>query len=209
LALTRLAAPGRSSATNQADTTTSPSELTDREIIAGSMLWMLAASENGWNEELAKKDQQKIAEVEIALDKHYKQAWAENQNSSPEFRHELAVTEKLVRESYHLLDFLHRPTTFPTTRDSELDLERRANQIPRVLDRAETLDRDLKYHNRRLEILGEIEELKGSGARSRKLTGNERQQLEADIHLLAAVDAEYAAQVKADQIKLKSTTAPW
>ena len=117
------------------------------------------------------------------------------------------MTETLAREKLHILDFLNRPTTFPTTRDSDADLVRRINQIPQVLDHGEALDRDIKYHDKRLEILEELEQLRTKPAHPGNPSPAEKEKLQADIELLAAVDAEYAAQVKADRIKITPTTA--
>ncbi|MDB5293362.1 MAG: hypothetical protein JWL69_4603, partial [Phycisphaerales bacterium] len=181
---------------------------TDREKMASFLAMMLALSDNGLNDEKAKKYREQAAEVEKAINERYKELWAENEHASPQLRQELAINEKLAREMAHLLDFMDRPTKFPTTRDSDLDLVRRVNQIPQALDRAEALDRDSKYHDKRLELLQEIEELRNNPAQPGRLSKSEQQKLDADTALLAALDAEYAAQVKADRIKLHPTTAP-
>ncbi|MDB5353968.1 MAG: hypothetical protein JWN24_421 [Phycisphaerales bacterium] len=176
--------------------------------MASFLAMMLALSDNGLNDEKAKKYREQAAEVEKAINERYKELWAENEHASPQLRQELAINEKLAREMAHLLDFMDRPTKFPTTRDSDLDLVRRVNQIPQALDRAEALDRDSKYHDKRLELLQEIEELRNNPAQPGRLSKSEQQKLDADTALLAALDAEYAAQVKADRIKLHPTTAP-
>jgi hypothetical protein len=116
----------------------------------------------------------------------------------------------LTREQAHLLEFvIDRPTTFPSTRESQLDLARRVDQIPRMLDKSVELGRDLPYHSKRLELLQEIQELRSKATGANDAAQANKNKLDADESLLAATDAEHAAQVRVDQLKAqRPTTAP-
>jgi hypothetical protein len=96
--------------------------------------------------------------------------------------------------SLHLLDFLDRPSTFPSDQDSQRDLAQRIDRIPAVLKRGEEIDRDSKYHLKRATTLREIHELKTAPA------GTSKAKLEAEVRLLKATDDADKAQVVVDNI---------
>lgn len=183
-------------------------EPTAREKMAGAMVLMLLASTNGLNDKTREENRKKESEVDRQLDEQFKKLHDENKNTSEEVRRELDVVERLMRETSHLLDFLNRPATFPSDEESEKDLARRIEQIPRALDRTEVIDRDLKYHNKRLELLQEMAESRNEIARGGPDAQAARQKLRADADLLAATDAQYKAQLAADKIRSVAATRP-
>lgn len=166
---------------------------TEREKMASWWAMMLAL---GQKSQFDEQQHEKNAKARTEFDERWKQTWADHAKASPQVRQELAIVEKLSREQLHSMDFIfNQPTTFPSTQASEKDLVARIKMINPTLDRAEVVDRDVKYHAKRLEILEEIDELS-----SRDNTAIIHQKLTAERELLNAVDAEYAAQVKADAI---------
>jgi hypothetical protein len=183
-------------------------EPTDREKMAQSFILVLSVADNGLNDERAEKNRRNRAQVQRALDIRFKELREAVKDAPPEVREELATVERLARDTSRILDFLDRPTTFPSTRASLLDLTRRVDQIPGVLDRAAELYRDLEYHNKRLELLQEIHELAPAARNADDAGKAAREKLEANTALVAALDAQYKAQVKADRLKSPPATGP-
>jgi hypothetical protein len=182
--------------------------------MAGEFLMFLQASTNGLNADTERKNRERRVEAEEEFEQKFSQLRERYAKASPETRQELDAVERLSRETLHVLEFLERPATFPSTRESQLDLARRIDEIPRRLDRLEAIDRDSKYHNKRLELLLEMEELRAKTKAPDAGTAKAaKTQLDADAALLAATDAKYRAEVEADKIKrhaatTRSSTAP-
>jgi hypothetical protein len=179
----------------------------DRERMIGSFLMFLQASTNGLNDDTVRKNREKQMEADKHLEEQLAQLHEQYAKVSPEIRQELDAVERLLRETSHMLDFLNRPATFPSTRESQLDLARRIDQIPVQLDRAEVVSRDLKYHNKRLELLDEMEGLRAkSKAGDADAAKAAKSHLDADAALLAATDEQYRAEVVADKLKRRANT---
>jgi hypothetical protein len=178
-------------------------EPNDREKRAAGFLIMLMATENDEKGEYAAKNKQKAQEADKQLEEGIQEAWKARAKASPETRAELRIVEQLKREQAHILDFLDRPTTFPTEAASAEDLLRRMERLPQILDRMEYLGREIPYHDKRLDLLDEIDELKSSLVA--KPDPQAEQKLDATQKLLVATDAQYTAQVAADSIKHSAT----
>lgn len=180
-------------------------EPNDREKMAQQFILLLSVATNGLNDGRFEQSQQTAAKVKQALDESFEKLRAEHKDSSPELRRELATVERLARETSTLLNFLDRPTTFPSTREAMRDLAERINRIPAVLNRAAELERDAPYHNKRFELLSEMEALRATARQAGKAGAAATEKLAAQERLLSALDEQYRAQVRLDQLSAPST----
>jgi hypothetical protein len=179
-------------------------EPTDRERLALSYILFLTAATDGLNEGGFEAKQGKAVEVQAALDSGLAEFRKKHEGASPELREELAQVERVVRESATLHDFLNRPMTFPSEEESMRDLARRINQIPEVVDRAAVLERDREYHGKRFELLTEMEPLRAE-AKQAGDGGEAAGKLAAQEELLAALDEQYRARVRLDELSRTSS----
>jgi hypothetical protein len=178
---------------------TNPKAANERERKLGRLMTILLMSERPDQAETGKKNAANIEAADGAIKDQFSKMRADPANAAQPIQEQLAVLEKLALESIHLLDFLSRPTTFPTTRASQLDLAKRLEQIPAMLDREDQLNRDVTHHEKRLTLLKQIDSLQKSGENPEKLA--------AVKELVAALDQLAAAQAKLDRLTPAGTPA--
>jgi hypothetical protein len=164
----------------------------ERERKMAQLMTILLMSERPENAESGRKNAANIEVADKAVREQYAKLKADPANADAKVQEQLAQLEKLSLESIHLLDFLSRPTSFQNQRDSQLDLAKRLDQIPVMLDQEDRLNRDVSHYERRLAVLKQIADLEKAGGNPDKLA--------AATETLAALDQLAKAQSKLDSL---------
>lgn len=162
----------------------------ERENKLRSIMAALLTSERPENTGSGQRAAANMQVADKAVRDQFARMRAAPENAAPVLQEQLTTLERLSLESIHLLDLLSRPASFPTARDSQLDLAKRLQQIPTMLDREDRLNRDIAHHERRLAVLKQI-------AAAEKNGGN-AEQLAAAKETLEALDKLATAQAKLD-----------
>jgi hypothetical protein len=164
----------------------------ERERKLAQLMSILLMSERPENANSGQKSAANMQVADKAIRDQFAKQKADPANAAVDVQAELALLEKLSLESIHLLDFLSRPGSFPTTRESQLDLAKRLDRIPAMLDQEARISRDVAHHERRLAVLKRIGEL--------TVTGQNPNELAASKALLAALDQLAVEQAKVDTL---------
>lgn len=163
----------------------------ERERKLAQLMAILLRSESPENAGQGQKAAANMEVADRAIREQFAKQKADPVNAAADIQAQLELLEKLSLESIHLLDFLSRPNHFATTRESQLDLAKRLEQIPARLDQEERLNRDVAHHERRLALLKQIAALEKAG---------DTEKLAIAKETLAALDNLAAAQAKLDAV---------
>lgn len=135
-------------------------EPTDRERLAAAYAFLLLGAENGRLTTKEGNPPPTTQQRQQAIDQRLEQIRAEHGNGSDEVKKELVVLENLIQEQMRLLDFLDVPKRFPSEAARVDDLVERLERIPSIVDRTGFLSEEIPFHEKRIELLKQIDQLK-------------------------------------------------
>jgi hypothetical protein len=176
---------------------------TDKEKLAALLLMFAIPSTQPSDARQEQENSKSRVQTQQAVDDLFREQWEAHKNGSREAQQELRVVERLNRERLKLFNYYTQPHgTYPTPAAATDALVKRIEQIPRIVDEVARNDTEAKYHDKRLEVLDKIDEL-----RARPPSEHSAAALRAAQSLLDATDKAHAAEVLLDSIE-STTTQP-